>query len=707
MARKIRHTPVAKPTTLSRGKRRLFRGLVVGFPFLLLAGVELTLRLFNLGGYAPMLRRVGPVEGGTLVVADQGGAASWFFATPTRAGGSEQYAFLDPKPAGTVRIFLVGASAIEGYPQPRHLASSAFLQAMLQDAWPERKVEVINLGATAIASFPVCGILTEALEYEPDLVVIHTGHNEFFGAYGVASVSRAGNRPWMLQATRWIQSLALMQGLNQLLHPDREHLNRSLMETMMGRQHIGAHDKRREAAARNLHHNVSEMLRRCQAAGVPALVCTQPTNERDLAPVGTDNLDGLSPAAQHNVKELLAEENATLDTDPAAAEAAARQVIQQAPDHARAHYLLGRALAAQGKAAPALDAFIKARDLDPLPWRIPTSSQDAVLRAAAEHSAPVCDLTARFRAESPQGIIGWELMDDHVHPTLTGQVLTAESILDSLTRFEGALNVSPEARSRVASPAEYRQRLGDNLYDRYATAHAMRIIFDAPFMRENNPGAFERFNMMATEIESQLTQEVRGALLEWQETQPYAGSRCPVTAAVAQLLVKQGRYDEALKLYEIALRAVPEYTSWNLEYTYYSLYCAQKLQGSLTDEDRDRAHEAIRQGEFLCRWVPSAYGFSERYTGFLHLLCREFGGAIPYLEAYQDKPTGLDRLAVDQALILCYLQTGNFEKALGLARAGAGRPGEYAAQYQSLLDSLPGMIEAVRAAPSSNPPATD
>jgi tetratricopeptide (TPR) repeat protein len=379
-----------------------------------------------------------------------------------------------------------------------------------------------------------------------------------------------------------------------------------------------------------------------------------------------------------------------------------RRVLEKAPDHARAHYLLGQALVAQMQPAAALEAFVMARDLDSLPWRVPTVSQEAVLRAAAEHSVPVCDLTARFREESPDGIIGWNLMDDHVHPTLAGQALTAEAILESMMQLDGTVRVSPEARARVAPRDEYAPRLGDNIFDRYASAHAMRILFAAPFLRENNPDAFERFERITTEIEQAMPSEVRDVLHEWQQTEPYAGSRCPVTAAVAQLLLKQGQYEEAAELYAIALGAVPEYTSWNLEYTYYSLYCAQKLQGGLTDQDVHRAHHATQQGRFLCQWVPSNYGFSERYTGFLHLLCREFAEAIPYLESYQDKPTGLDRLAVDQALILCYLQTGSFEKAIGLARAGAGRPGDYRANYQSLLDNLPAMIEAARNPAPSN-----
>jgi hypothetical protein len=124
-----------------------------------------------------MFRKLGPVTGGSLVQAEQGRAEFWFFANSDRAGTSEQYTFVDPKPTNTLLLLLVGELAIQGYPQPRHLCASAFLQLMLQDAWPDRQVEVINLGTTAIASFPVFGITIEVLDYEADLVVVYTGHN--------------------------------------------------------------------------------------------------------------------------------------------------------------------------------------------------------------------------------------------------------------------------------------------------------------------------------------------------------------------------------------------------------------------------------------------------------------------------------------------------------------------------------------------------
>ena len=82
------------------------------------------------------------------------------FSCNTRAGWSAagqmgEHFFVEPAPANRYRVVFVGASTVQGFPHPRRLAAASFLQAMLADAWPEREVEVVNLGITSIASFAV------------------------------------------------------------------------------------------------------------------------------------------------------------------------------------------------------------------------------------------------------------------------------------------------------------------------------------------------------------------------------------------------------------------------------------------------------------------------------------------------------------------------------------------------------------------------
>ena len=128
--------PDAQP--LPAWKRALFIAITITLPLVLLAVLELSLRMFGWGGYPEFIRRVGTLPSGAqLCIVEPAASKPYFFANPSRPGYAEQSSFCMPKPAGTVRIVLIGESAAKGYPQPSNLAMSAFLQSMLSDAWPE------------------------------------------------------------------------------------------------------------------------------------------------------------------------------------------------------------------------------------------------------------------------------------------------------------------------------------------------------------------------------------------------------------------------------------------------------------------------------------------------------------------------------------------------------------------------------------------
>ena len=65
---------------------------------------------------------------------------------------------------------------------------------MLEDAFPQRQVEVFNMGITAISSFGVARVVEDAMDLKPDAIVVYTGHNEIYGAYGAASLSQVGQQ---------------------------------------------------------------------------------------------------------------------------------------------------------------------------------------------------------------------------------------------------------------------------------------------------------------------------------------------------------------------------------------------------------------------------------------------------------------------------------------------------------------------------------
>ena len=64
---------------------------------------------------------------------------------------------------------------------------------------PDKTVEVFNLGITSIASFAVAQVVKDALALEPDLVVVYTGHNEFYGIYGAEESARYNELDYSLR----------------------------------------------------------------------------------------------------------------------------------------------------------------------------------------------------------------------------------------------------------------------------------------------------------------------------------------------------------------------------------------------------------------------------------------------------------------------------------------------------------------------------
>ncbi len=670
---------------LPRWKRSLFLSITLALPIAVLGLAEGALRLAGYGGYPEIFRTAGELgEGRELRFVDAGAMKPYFFANPSRPGFADITNFVMPKPEGTVRVMLVGESAAKGYPQPRNLAMSAFLEAMLEDVWKGRDVEVINLGTTAVASFPLVSAVEASLAQDPDLVVLYVGNNEFFGAYGTASINAAGTLPtgalpWM----RAVRGLALVQAFDDVFQGGADE-DRTLMEQMIGQTVISADSPLRSAAARNIGAHVGTMIEAAREAGVPVLVCTTASNESGLAPIGEEELSALDDAARSTVATKLSEARDALTADPARAAALSAEVLALAPNHAGAHFGLGRARAALGDRAAAREAFLAARDLDTMPWRPVRVTEDAVRRAAEERSTPLCDIAQQFRDASPEGATGWDLLDDHVHLTVRGQAEAARMMVDALSRFEGKIAVDPAAAAALPDWQSYAERLGTNAYDDYRVDHTLRVLFGVPFMKRSNAEAFARFDGACVAFEATMPPAIRETAREWQSATPHGGYLRPLTGMVARTLLRGNDAKEAARYYEIARRQVPDYTSWNLEYTYFLLACRERLTGALTEADRAEAAKAIAEGCFLLEHGESGSGLTERYVGRLHQLRGEWAEAIPYILAARPRMAAEDLVACDQALVMSYVKAGRKDEAIRLVEQGIRESGRFAPIYQRL-----------------------
>jgi hypothetical protein len=90
--------------------------------------------------------------------------------------------FLKNKPEDAFRIFVMGSSTVYGFPYERNLMFSRILNHQLNEAYPDKQIEVINTAITAINSYTLLDYIDQILAHKPDAILIYAGHNEFYGA---------------------------------------------------------------------------------------------------------------------------------------------------------------------------------------------------------------------------------------------------------------------------------------------------------------------------------------------------------------------------------------------------------------------------------------------------------------------------------------------------------------------------------------------
>ncbi|NQV32511.1 MAG: SGNH/GDSL hydrolase family protein, partial [Phycisphaeraceae bacterium] len=112
-----------------------------------------------------------------LFVLDASGAA--FETSPERTRYFCPQTFSAIKDANTFRIFCLGGSTVQGRPYSVETSFSTWLKLNLEVLCPEKNIEMVNCGGISYASYRLIPMMQELLEYEPDLLILCTGQNEF------------------------------------------------------------------------------------------------------------------------------------------------------------------------------------------------------------------------------------------------------------------------------------------------------------------------------------------------------------------------------------------------------------------------------------------------------------------------------------------------------------------------------------------------
>lgn len=411
-------------------RRHALAAATLLLPLLLLAAVEGGLRLAGYAGQPPLIVPFPEVDGWLRVNPELGRR---YFPGPDPPVPAFEVFPADRGP-DDLRLVFQGASTAVGFPFGVHAAPTRVVENRLRELFPGRAIEVVNTGLTAVSTYTLLDLAEEVAALEPDAVLVYAGHNEFYGAYGVASVRSAGRwRPLVLAYLR-LDDLHGVRALSRLLQPllgrsGAPPAGATRMEGMAG-DAIPLGGELYAAGLEQYRANLSELLRFYRERGIPVLVGTLVSNEKDLAPFlggpGEDVDAGAWDRAMAAARDALAAGEA------AAAARALDELAALDPLAADPWFLRGRLLEGTGEAAAAAEAYAAARDRDRLRFRAPGDFNAVVREVATAEGARVVEVERAFRETSPDGILGAEVLSEHVHPNLRGYAHLGHAFVDAL-----------------------------------------------------------------------------------------------------------------------------------------------------------------------------------------------------------------------------------------------------------------------------------
>lgn len=411
-----------------------------------------------------------------------------YFPDPRNAPSIHFDLFPAEKKPGDFLVFVHGGSSAAGFPYHHGGAFSRMLEARLQESLPERNVQVVNISMGATNSYTVLDLADEVAVRNPDAVLIYAGHNEYYGAYGAASAVPVAGQPALVRAYVEARRFRLVQLLGSAVRAARGLFGsegsgrpRTMMERLARDQTVLYGSERWRAGVRQLRSNLERVLATYEQAGVPVLVGTLASNERDQAPFLGSATPGVDSVAWREAMSRADEAAARGDTAGALEALAAAIRVDSAA--ASAFYARGRLQDDLGRLERARRSYRQAKDRDRVPFRAPSAMTRVIRRVAERHGATVVPVRERLEEGSPGGIVGDSLMLEHLHPTIHGQFLTADAFYRAL-RDEGL----PEEWGRTVPLEEARGRVPvtavDSLYGRMVID---RLTSGWPFVEDGDP----------------------------------------------------------------------------------------------------------------------------------------------------------------------------------------------------------------------------
>ncbi|MEW6512203.1 MAG: hypothetical protein AB1428_14730 [Bacteroidota bacterium] len=628
---------------LPDSRRRLFLIIILLTPasfFLLLEGA------LRIAGYGPDLSlfMTEELNGKKYHIMNPSVKARYFSRVDFSPSTSPDY-FHIPKPPGTFRIFCLGGSTTVGYPYWYNGSFSSFLRDRLHAVFPDRSVEVINMGMTATNSYTVLDLAGDLVRYEPDCFIVYDGHNEFYGALGVASRESVGRARWLtLTYLRLIhlRTFLLLRDLfsraSRLYGTGAEGEEAgTMMERLARGQYVSIASDTYRQGLTIFRENLSDLRELCRSSHIPLILGTQVSNLRDRAPFIPGEPPGRSVQERLAFQTLMNRgESFLMGNEPDSALVSFEAAATIDSMRADAVYGAGRALDLAGRRRDAERAYIRARDLDQLRFRT-SSDFNTVIKDLADRSTAVSvDMEHVFRAHSPDSLIGNNLIVEHLHPNAFGYFLLAKGYAEALREMHLLGSAEEwESRDTVSDGRLWENRCVTALDERTARRRTEALTSGWPFTSH-----YPIVNAIPPQDTlGQIAERLSRGTWNWLQGHE----------TMAEYYVRRGEWASAEREYRTIVNQAPHDLKARLRLAHFFLQ-----RGKLDDMQRELFASLGLQQTLL------AY----RALGDLSLQRGKGEEAAAYYEKMDRFPqSGAERLENGYVLAAAYARAGRTEKA--------------------------------------------
>ncbi|GAB4177185.1 MAG: hypothetical protein Kow00108_12720 [Calditrichia bacterium] len=473
------------------------------------------------------------------------------------------------KDSSIVRIVALGGSSTAGFPYFENGAFPRILKRMLELSHPEKTFEVINLGMTATNSYTMVDLIPEIKIIEPDAVIIYSGHNEFYGAYGSASTEMKGQLRkfvlWHFSLLKFRTYRALrmliLRTASFFKAEAAKNSNQTLMHRMVGEDSISYSDPIVSRTHQNYRKNLEDIIHSLKSDSIPVFIGSLVSNLKDQPPfVSVSSRKGYNRFIRNKFSEI--EKMDSLNQQ----EAILYSLWNMDSTFAETAYRLGQLEFQREHFNQAGQYYSKARDLDGLRFRA-ASDMNRIIRSLGSqtlvHYVPVEE---ELSSIAEHHIIGNDLLLEHVHPNITGAISIARVFYERIESHFFGKNPQRFADSTLLA------EIGYNDFDRILEKINMHYLLqDWPFKkREGKIVHFIPQNMVETIVFDAYTGKVswtdaRRKLAQYYEEDEqtdkaileYKALRLALpynifpSLHLARLLLKQGRVNEA---YSVLIR---------------------------------------------------------------------------------------------------------------------------------------------------------